>query len=97
MSKSLSKTVAIDDLQFANVVAHQDLQWVVNILEDIKHKIKVIKADCVEKGVHPYTFNNLETFLDINEFTMKNRCDYYDQELEEIGLKIDALSKGALK
>lgn len=97
MSKSLSKTVTIDDLQFANVVARQDLQWAVNILEDIKHKIKEIKADCVEKGVHPYTFNNLETFLDINDFTMKNRCDYYDQQVEELGLEIDALNKGASK
>lgn len=97
MSKSPLKTVAIDDLQFANVVARQDLVWVVNILEDIKHKVKNIKDECVKKGVPPYTFNNLETFLDLNHFTMQNRCDYYDQELEEIGLKIDALSKGALK
>lgn len=97
MSKSPLKTVAIDDLQFANAIARQDLVWVVNILEDIKHKVKNIKDECVKKGAPPYTFNNLETFLDLNHFTMQNRCDYYDQQVEKIEIEIDALSKGALK
>ena len=97
MSKSPSKTVSIDDLQFANVVARQDLVWVVNSIDDIRDKVKSIKSDCVEKGAHPYTFNNLEVFLDMFKFIMTERHDYYDQQVEKIEIEIDALSKGALK
>lgn len=97
MSKYPSKTVTIDDLQFANVVARQDLAWVVNSIDDIRKKVKSIKNDCVEKGVHSYTFNNLEVFLEMFKFIMAERGDYYDQQVEKIGLEIDALSKGASK
>lgn len=97
MSKSLSKTVTIDDFHFANVVAHQDLQWVVNSIDDIREKVKSIKSDCAVKGVHPYTFNNLEVFLEMLKHVMTDRCDYYDQQVEELSLEIDALNKGASK
>lgn len=98
MSKSpLPNTYDANDMYFAHVVAFEDLKWVNISLDDIKAKVEKLKADCVEKGVHSHTFNNLEVFLEMLTYLMNDRKDYYEGQVDDLQEEIDAHNKGASK
>lgn len=91
------KVYDADDMHFAHVVAHQDLTWVVNSLDDIKDKVEKLKAECAEKGVHSYTFNNLEVFLEMLKYVMTDRRDHYEGAVDLYQKEMDAHNQGASK
>lgn len=91
------KVYDADDMHFTHVIAHQDLTWVANSIDDIREKVKSIKSDCAEEGIHSYTFNNLEVFLEMLKYVMTERRDYYEGLVDDYQKEMDTYNQGASK
>lgn len=83
----------IQDLNWVYTLGEADLSWVLNSLDDIKGKIGTIKEESVSKGVHPVTFHNLEKFLEMFQYVMMDRHNYWSDEKEESQKEIKSLGE----
>lgn len=94
---SIIKNYDADDLNWAHVVARDDLQWMIIAISHIKKEIKELYSLAEQGGViHQYRFSELITHLDMYEYLVDNRHDYHESQAKEYKQESEADKKAVI-
>ncbi|MEN8291852.1 hypothetical protein ABFO59_05145 [Acinetobacter radioresistens] len=77
------------DMFDAVSLAKTDLEWSLCGLSTLKMKLNKIKESSLKAGIHPYSFRDIDVFMEMLEFTLEHRFAYWEGETEDYEAKLN--------